>query len=94
LAGAYYESCVIVDDEQGTIEIDRVQLRKFEKFLTQFADNVDLPISREWFATDLFPLKRSKAPSSRLQDLESMVGLMAAWSQNEQIFSPRNPKGL
>jgi hypothetical protein len=94
LAGAYYESCVIVDDEQGTIEIDRVQLRKFEKFLTQFADNVDLPISREWFATDLFPLKRSKAPSSRLQDLESMVGLMAAWSQNEQIFSPRNPTGL
>jgi hypothetical protein len=94
LAGAFYESCVIIDDDQGTIEIDRTQLRKFEKFLGQFADDMYLPISREWFATTLFPIKRSKAPSSRAQDLESMVGLMSAWTRNGRMFFPKTPNGL
>ena len=94
LSGAFYETCVIVDDDEGTIEIDRSQLRKFENFLGLFGENMNLPISREWFATNLFPLKRSKAPSSRAQDLESMVGLMSAWTENGRLFFPKNPNGL
>ena len=85
---------LIVDDDQGTIEVDRSQLRKFENFLGLFSANMMLPISREWFATDLFPLKRSKAPSSRAQDLQAMVGLMSAWTRNGRLFFPRNPHGL
>jgi hypothetical protein len=94
LSGAFYETCVIIDDDEGTIEVDRSQLRKFEKFLILFGENMALPISREWFATNLFPLKRSKAPSSRAQDLEAMVGLMSAWTRNARIFFPKNPSGL
>jgi hypothetical protein len=94
LSGAFYESCVIIDDDEGTIEIDRSQLRKFENFLGLFGENMSLPISREWFATKLFPLMRSKAPSSRAQDLESMVGLMSAWTENGRLFFPKNPNGL
>jgi hypothetical protein len=94
LAGAFYESCVIIDDDEGTIEIDKSQIRKFEKFVALFSENMALPISREWFATTLFPIKRSKAPSSRAQDLESMVLLMAAWSRNGRLFFPKTPNGL
>jgi hypothetical protein len=94
LSGAFYETCVIIDDDEGTIEIDKSQLRKFEKFLSLFGENMSLPISREWFATTLFPIKRSKAPSSRAQDLEAMVGLMSAWTRNGRLFFPKNPSGL
>ena len=94
LSGAFYETCVIIDDDEGTIEIDKSQLRKFEKFLSLFGENMSLPISREWFATNLFPIKRSKAPSSRAQDLEAMVGLMSAWTCNGRLFFPKNPSGL
>ena len=94
LSGAFYETCVIIDDDEGTIEIDRSQLRKFEKFLGLFGENMSLPISREWFATNLFPIKRSKAPSSRAQDLEAMVSLMSAWTRNGRLFFPKNPSGL
>ena len=94
LSGAFYETCVIIDDDEGTIEIDKSQLRKFEKFLSLFGENMSLPISREWFATNLFPIRRSKAPSSRAQDLEAMVGLMSAWTRNGELFFPKNPSGL
>jgi hypothetical protein len=94
LAGAFYETCVITDDDDGTIEIDPKQLRYFEKFLELFSENMQLPISRQWFATTLFPTRRSKAPSSRAQDLSSMVELMTAYSRNGQLFVPKNPSGL
>lgn len=94
LAGAFYETCVITDDDEGTIEIDPQQLRYFEKFLELFSENMQLPISRQWFATTLFPTRRSKAPSSRAQDLNSMVELMTAYSRNGQLFVPKNPSGL
>ena len=94
LAGAYYEACVIVNDLEGTIEVDLSQVRKFEKFISHFADQMTLPISREWFATTLFPIKRSKAPSSRAQDLDAMVWLMTAWTRNGRLFFPKNPSGL
>jgi DGQHR domain-containing protein len=94
LAGAYYEACVIVNDLEGTIELDLSQVRKFERFVSLFADQMTLPISREWFATTLFPIKRSKAPSSRAQDLDAMVGLMTAWTRNGRLFFPKTPSGL
>ncbi len=94
LAGAYYEACVIVNDLEGTIDVDLSQVRKFEKFISHFADQMTLPISREWFATTLFPIKRSKAPSSRAQDLDAMVWLMTAWTRNGRLFFPKNPSGL
>jgi hypothetical protein len=94
LSGTFYETCVIIDDDEGTIEIDRSQLKKFENFLAMFSENMTLPISNDWFATNLFPIKRSKAPSSRAQDLESMVGLMSAWTRNGRLFFPKNPNRL
>jgi hypothetical protein len=94
LAGAFYETCVINDDDQGTIEIDPKQLVCFENFLELFSENMRLPISRQWFATTLFPTRKSKAPSSRAQDLSSMVDLMTAYSRNGQLFVPKNPSSL
>ena len=94
LAGAFYEACVIIDDNEGTIDIDEDQLFKFGKMIKQFSENMTLPISAQWFATTLFPVKRSKAPSSRAQDLESMVGLLTAWSRNGRLFFPKTPSGL
>lgn len=94
LAGAFYEACVIIDDNEGTIDIDEDQLFKFGKMIKQFSESMKLPISAQWFATTLFPVKRSKAPSSRAQDLESMVGLLTAWSRNGRLFFPKTPSGL
>lgn len=94
LAGAFYETCVIADHDEGTIEVDSKQLRKFEKFLQRFSQSMQLPISRQWFATTLFPTKESRAPSSRAQDLQSMVDLMTAYSANGELFDPKNPSGL
>jgi hypothetical protein len=94
LAGAFYEACVIIDDDEGTIELDEDQQLKFGKMIKSFSENMQLPISAQWFATTLFPVKRSKAPSSRAQDLESMVGLLTAWSRNGRLFFPKTPSGL
>lgn len=94
LAGAFYKTCVITNDDRGQIEIDLKQLGCFENFLELFSENMTLPISRQWFATTLFPARRSKAPSSRAQDLSSMVELMTAYSRNGQLFVPKNPSGL
>jgi hypothetical protein len=94
LAGAFYEACVVIDDDEGTIGIDEDQLHKFGKMIKMFSENMELPISSQWFATTLFPVKRSKAPSSRAQDLESMVGLLTAWSRNGRLFFPKTPSGL
>ena len=94
LAGAFYEACVIIDDDAGTIELDNDQVIKFGKMIELFSYNMQLPISPQWFATTLFPLRKSKAPSSRAQDLESMVGLLTAWSRNGQLFFPKTPMGL
>ena len=94
LAGAFYEACVIIDDDEGTIELDEDQVRKFAKMIKSFSENMSLPISAQWFATTLFPVKRSKAPSSRAQDLESMVGLLTAWTRNGRLFFPKTPIGL
>ena len=94
LAGAFYESCVIINDDEGSIELDENQVRKFAKMIKLFSEDMLLPISSQWFATTLFPIKRSKAPSSRAQDLEAMVGLLTAWTRNGRLFFPKTPNGL
>jgi hypothetical protein len=94
LAGAFYEVCVVIDDDEGAIGIDEEQRIKFGKMVKLFSENMELPISSQWFATTLFPAKRSKAPSSRAQDLESMVGLLSAWTRNGRLFFPKTPSGL
>ena len=94
LAGAFYEVCVIINDDEGSIEIDKLQAKKFAEMIQLFSYNMQLPISNNWFATTLFPLKRSKAPSSRAQDLDSMVGLLTAWTHNGKLFEPKSPQDL
>lgn len=94
LAGAFYEACVIINDDEGSIALDEDQVRKFGRMIKNFSENMLLPISAQWFATTLFPVKRSKAPSSRAQDLEAMVGLLTAWSRNGRLFFPKTPNGL
>jgi hypothetical protein len=58
------------------------------------SNEMEYPISRKWFGTQLFPNRDSKAPSSRLQDLDTMVELMTAWIDNAEMFQPGNAKGL
>ena len=94
LAGAFYEACVIINDDEGSIQLDGNQLKKFARMIELFSDDMLLPISERWFATTLFPKKRSKAPSSRAQDLEAMVGLLTAWTRNGRLFSPKTPHSL
>ena len=94
LAGAFYEACVIINDDEGSIDLDEDQVRKFSRMIKLFSEEMQLPISAQWFATTLFPIKRSKAPSSRAQDLESMVGLLSAWTRNGRLFFPKTPNGL
>jgi hypothetical protein len=94
LAGAFYEACVIVDESTGTIQLDDAQVKRFGKFVQLFSADMKLPISSQWFATTLFPLRQSKAPSSRAQDLDAMVRLFAAWTYNGKLFFPKNPDGI
>jgi hypothetical protein len=94
LAGTFYEACVIVDEKDGTIQLDENRVNKFERFIRKFSMQMDLPISDDWFGTALFPLMRSKAPSSRTQDLLSMVSLMTAWTLNGELFEPPSAEFL
>jgi DGQHR domain-containing protein len=94
LAGAFYEACVIRDDELGSIEVDMRRRKRFVDFLSEMSNEMEYPISRKWFGTQLFPNRDSKAPSSRLQDLDTMVELMTAWIDNAEMFQPGNAKGL
>jgi hypothetical protein len=94
LAGAFYECCVEVDDQSGTLSVNRSSKKDFEQMLIQMSQNSELPISKKWFATQLFPTPESKAPSSRAQDLNAMANLMAAWAESGEIFLPKNAKGL
>jgi hypothetical protein len=92
LAGTFYETCVVIDDELGIIRRDFMQVQKYELFLRNFSANMSLPISRSWFATKLFPDQRSKAPSSRSQDLRAMVKLMTSYVETGQLFVRNTPR--
>ena len=94
MAGAFYEVAVIIDADEGTIELDLSAVAKFSRMLEAFSQEMRLPISDNWFATGLFPVRRSKAPSSRAQDLEAMVSLLSAWSRNGRLFYPKTTRGL
>jgi hypothetical protein len=87
LAGAFHETCVI--DDESTLSIDSSMYKSYEKFIQFFALDSKLPISSKWFATDLFPSKKSSAPTSRSQDLLDLVNLFQLWIQNEELFNPR-----
>jgi len=87
LAGAFHETCVV--DDESTLSIDSSMYKSYEKFIQFFALESKLPISSKWFATDLFPSKKSSAPTSRSQDLLDLVNLFQLWIQNEELFNPR-----
>lgn len=87
LAGAFHETCVV--DDESTLSIDSSMYKSYEKFIQLFALDSQLPISTKWFATDLFPSKKSSAPTSRSQDLLDLVNLFQLWIQNEELFNPR-----
>ena len=46
----------------------------------------NLPISKDWFATGLFPKKTSTGPTSRSQDLLTMVRLFQSWVESGELF--------
>jgi len=87
LAGAFHETSVI--DEDSRLSIDSTAYKNFENFIQLFALDSKLPISQKWFATELFPTKKSAAPTSRSQDLMDLVNLFQLWIQNEELFNPR-----
>lgn len=94
LAGAYHESCVVIDDDEGYLGIDKAQEKSFSKMLRQLSQNMSLPISENWLLTGLFPKETSKAPSSRTQDLLAMAMLFSAWTANDELFNPPTPEEL
>ena len=87
LAGAFHETSVI--DEDSRLSIDSAEYKSFEKFIQMFALDSKLPISQRWFATELFPTKKSAAPTSRSQDLMDLVNLFQLWIENNELFNPR-----
>jgi len=92
LAGVYHELCVVIGSDDGYVGIDAHQEREFAKLLSKISGHMKLPISSGWFATTLFPNRNSKAPSSRAQDLTSMVDLLRAWAIGGELFIPKKPK--
>jgi hypothetical protein len=94
LAGAFNRICVIRDEQNGTLKIDLNGKKRFERLVTQLSNQLLLPINRHWFATGLFPAKTSTAPSSRSQDLETLVSLLVQWAESGELFSnvPRSVK--
>ena len=87
LAGAFNRTCVIRDENYGTLSINLDGKKRFERLVSQLSDQLLLPINRRWFATGLFPAKTSTAPSSRSQDLETLVSLFVNWSESGEPFS-------
>jgi hypothetical protein len=80
LAGAYFAICVQSDETAGDIHVDREKETLFRNLLENFSLDSSLPISQRWFLTGLFPNNQSKAPSSRAQDLTSMVQILSNWA--------------
>lgn len=69
-AGAFHEVCVLIDEKEGSIEVDGVQKVSFERMLRKLSTRMNLPIEKGWFSTRLFPTRRSKAPHSRTKILK------------------------
>ncbi len=93
-AGSFYEFCVVLDTNNGKVEIDESRLRKFEKMLRSISVVSSYPINRDWMSTEQFPHKESKAPHSRTQNLLAMVKLMTSWADSGEIFNPKNIRGI
>lgn len=81
LAGAFFITCVQADEELGEIYVDGASEQLFKRLLQQLNEDASLPISKNWLNTGLFPNEQSKAPSSRAQDLASMVQILAQWAE-------------
>lgn len=94
LAGAFHKLCVVEGGGVGLLAVQNAERKMYAKMLSELSTCMQLPISREWFSTNLFPAKTSKAPSSRTQDLGAMVDLLAAWARCGQPFNPKNVRGL
>ena len=87
LAGTFNRICVIRDEHHGSLQIDAQGRKRFERLVTQLSNQLLLPVNRHWFATGLFPAKTSTAPSSRSQDLETLVSLFVQWAESGEMFS-------
>jgi hypothetical protein len=79
-AGAFFEICVENDEATGAILIGRSKMQNFADLLEDLANKLELPISKRWLETGLFPNSQSKAPSSRAQDLSAMVQVLKTWA--------------
>ena len=90
LAGAFNRICVMRDEQNGTLKVNANGKKRFEKLVTQLSNQLLLPINRHWFATGLFPTKTSTAPSSRSQDLETLVSLLVLWAESGELFSSKS----
>lgn len=79
-AGAFFEVCVENDETTGEILINRSKMQNFADLLGDLGNKLQLPISKRWINTGLFPNAHSKAPSSRAQDLSAMVQVLKTWA--------------
>lgn len=85
LAGAYH-SLAVVGLEDDKPMASSAGVKRAKKLFSELAPHMGLPISEEWFATQYFPEKSSKAPSSRAQDLRGLTETMVAWA-DDGIFT-------
>lgn len=62
--------------------------RAFRRMLGQLSGSWGFPIDGHWLSTGYFPHGRSRAPSSRSQDLKGLTTTLAAWT-HEGVPTPR-----
>lgn len=78
LAGVFHNIAVDSSDpDKPILYVPGVE--QVKTLYRDLAPHMGLPIADEWFATDYFPEKDSKAPSSRAQDLKGLTDLVTTW---------------
>lgn len=85
LAGSYHLLAVDISDEY-TPRVKTEGDSAARKLFGQLAPSMKLPISDEWWATELFADRESKAPSSRAQDLRALTNYLAYWGSVGEPF--------
>lgn len=86
LAGAFHELAVDASDE-SVPRVDPAGLEKVRWLFEALADEVSLPISKDWLATGLFRDLEAKAPTARQQDLRELTRLFVLWANEGELFT-------
>lgn len=85
LAGAHHSMAVDLSDERHAHVTTAGDARARQLF-SAMSGHMGYPVAPEWLATDVFPTKDAKAPSSRAQDLKALTTAIAGWGEGQSPF--------